>query len=614
MQTYVYHNFILLIEKVGSQCRVHVLDSPAGESSAEFAMPFSREELTRLPTPTSSARHLRNPEASQEATTLTPKMVGQQLYEAIFRAGIGEAFRNSLAKVEPDGVRICLRLQNSDQLLKLPWEYLYDPVRQSFFALSTRTPIVRYLATSHVQSIAPVKPPLRILVVTANPTDHMPSLQVEKEWEALTQGLLARQQQGLVELTRLPQATLATLQDFLRTGIYHVFHFIGHGSFDPRQQQGVLLFEDEHGRSNPVTADTLNTHLADYLPQVVFLNACESAVTAEKDLFAGTAQHLVELGVPAVIAMQFAIHDTAAITLAREFYEAVAVGYPVDAALAEARRALYGDHEWMEWGTPVLFSHRLALHLLDLTDVTPPQPFEPVLVPVPAGEFWMGSPEKAAVQQGDWSISKVTLDSYLIGKYPVTNQQYAAFVKEQPAHRPKGASWGYITPPPGKDDHPVVGITWEDAWAYCGWLSQKTGRHYRLPTEAEWEKAARGDKDQRRYPWGEELTEAHCNFAKAQTHAVHAYPAGRSPYGCYDMLGNIYEWTCTLWGDDPAAGQHGDCTAIHRPTKATARLCVCRGGALQDGSRRLGCSVRSCYAATTRDVNVGFRIVQQIGC
>ena len=108
-------------------------------------------------------------------------------------------------------------------------------------------------------------------------------------------------------------------------------------------------------------------------------------------------------------------------------------------------------------------------------------------------------------------------------------------------------------------DHPVVGVDWYDAVAYCQWLSQKTKRTYRLPTEAEWEKAASWVEDlesdplggyKQTYPWGDEWHDDHCNTSNSQTTPVNHYPQGISPYGCYDMLGNVQEWTNTLWGSN----------------------------------------------------------------
>ena len=142
----------------------------------------------------------------------------------------------------------------------------------------------------------------------------------------------------------------------LRQTDYHIFHFIGHGGFDQRTQDGVLLLEDENGRGRAICGQVLGALLHDeeHL-RLVVLNACEGARTGLADPFAGVAQSLVQQGLPAVIAMQFEITDQAAITFSRDFYASVADGLPLDAAIAEARKGIYASGNDVEWGTPVLF-------------------------------------------------------------------------------------------------------------------------------------------------------------------------------------------------------------------------------------------------------------------
>lgn len=223
----------------------------------------------------------------------------------------------------------------------------------------------------------------------------------------------------------------------------------------------------------------------------------------------------------------------------------------------------------------------------------------------------MGSRRPEDVAQGDWEQQEMDLDSFAIGKYPVTNQEYAEFVKEHPDRRPRSAEWSYIHPPRNKLRHPVVRISCNDAEAYCEWLREKTGRPYRLPTEAEWEKAARGAADDRHYPWGNDLTADRCGFVSDATHAVDEYAQGKSPYGCYDMVGNVYEWTATIWGDDFREPFRSECVKRYDEKALEAHpdsFRVCRGGPLCNSTRRLGCSVRNCFEPSVRDMNVGFRI------
>ena len=162
------------------------------------------------------------------------------------------------------------------------------------------------------------------------------------------------------------------------------------------------------------------------------------------------------------------------------------------------------------------------------------KPIHLELVRVPAGPFLMGDDKHT-----------VDLPEFYIGKYPVTNQQYAAFVQASKARAPDHWKEGKI--PAGKENHPVVYVKWDEAVAFCQWLSQASGHEVRLPSQAEWEKAARG-ADGRTYPWGNEPPPNPdlCNFKDSgigDTTPVDRYPNGASPYGALDMAGNVWEWT-----------------------------------------------------------------------
>ena len=167
------------------------------------------------------------------------------------------------------------------------------------------------------------------------------------------------------------------------------------------------------------------------------------------------------------------------------------------------------------------------------------------LVHIPAGPFMMGDDR----YDDEKPIHKVTLPEYWIGKYPVINAQYAIFAK---------AVQRKFELPKGKENHPVVAVNWKDAQEFCKWLSGASGRNVLLPSEAEWEKAARGSpasiSDIRAYPWGnKEPDNTLCNFGNNEkgTTPVGKYsPKGDSPYGCVDMAGNVWEWTRSLWGKD----------------------------------------------------------------
>jgi len=175
------------------------------------------------------------------------------------------------------------------------------------------------------------------------------------------------------------------------------------------------------------------------------------------------------------------------------------------------------------------------------------------MVFIPGGKFQMGSTEKdgrvgMAVGVDEIPQHEVDLPPFFIDKYEVTNSQYKMFVDETrhppPEDRYRGIySWEGTNPPVGKEDIPVTHISWYDADSYCRWAGK------RLPTEAEWEKAARGT-DGRQWPWGNDFIESHCNvryIGAGKILPVGSTPGDRSPFGVYDMCGNVSEWTASWY-------------------------------------------------------------------
>jgi formylglycine-generating enzyme required for sulfatase activity len=234
----------------------------------------------------------------------------------------------------------------------------------------------------------------------------------------------------------------------------------------------------------------------------------------------------------------------------------------------------------------------------------------------PAGEFLMGSPDSDKnAEAREKPQHKVYLDSFYIGRYPVTNAQYALFatetlyrvpVRTEDWARPYNWDQQRRVPPPGKENHPVVLVSWDDARAYCAWAG------LRLPAEAEWEKAAGWDVKARRtrlYPWGDEWDSRKCNTSeggKGGTTAVGAYsPAGDNPCGCADMAGNVWEWTAdgydaSYYGRSPDRNPTG-------PESGTYR--VLRGGSWYFSQGGVRVSARGfARPGYFRDA-VGFRVV-----
>ncbi len=173
------------------------------------------------------------------------------------------------------------------------------------------------------------------------------------------------------------------------------------------------------------------------------------------------------------------------------------------------------------------------------------------LIRIPAGEFLMGSDsaKDRDAHPDEQPQHRVYVSEFYISKYPVTNAQYAVFVKG--SERQQRRHWEKAQPPSGQENYPLTGVSWDDAVAFCYWLSQKSGKLFRLPTEAEWEKAARGT-DGRIYPWGNEWDAGRKpDRTERSVWGFHTpvgtySPACDSPYGVADMSSVVREW-CANW-------------------------------------------------------------------
>ncbi|MGB8649012.1 MAG: SUMF1/EgtB/PvdO family nonheme iron enzyme [Anaerolineae bacterium] len=724
-----YIDLDLEIARVGTGYRAAITNSPAGQASTEFKLPFAEYELENLLLQIGGRRRsARSAHTKWEELDATQRL-GGKLFDAVFDSELKGVLKESqhIAEEKGRGLRIRLRLTHAPELTDLPWEYLYDHALDRFLALSVETPLVRYLELPARIRPLTVQLPLRILVMISSPTDYDP-LDVEGEYARLNKALAAAQAQGLVTLTRLEEASLLALTQCLQQDEFHVLHFIGHGIFDKSTQQGLLLMEDAQHKGHLVRARNLGMMLHDHRSlRLVVLNACEGARSASTDPLVGAAPSLVQQGIPAVIAMQFEISDPAAIVFSQGFYGALVKGYPVDGALAEARKTMYAAGNELEWGTPVLFMRAPDGRIFDVAErqakreaelkarqeaeaeaerqaelkaqqeaaaeakrqaelkaqqeaeaeaerqaelkaqqeaaaeakrqaklkarqeaeakakrqaelkarqeAEAKRKAEAValekkraaglvlelaagvmleLVRVGAREFLMGTtPEQAAavIKNGnsEWKRRgareqpqhKVYLDEYLIGKYPVTVAQFAAFAKAT-GHKAVGDVQK-------KGNHPATNVSWDDAVAFCKWASEVTKRAVRLPTEAEWEKAARGTGG-RVYPWGDPFDKRLLNSSEGEnegTTPVGSYPGGASPYDALDMAGNVWEWCADWFAEDYYKN-----SPMHNPTgPTTGDDRVIRGGAFNYPQSNARCAYRSwCRPYSTSSLQ-GFRVV-----
>ncbi|HEX3127601.1 MAG TPA: CHAT domain-containing protein [Thermoanaerobaculia bacterium] len=310
---------------------------------------------------------LRGGPGAEDTDGASPEQVGGELFRTVFQGELRKAFQGCLAKARGGpGLRIRLRLNDVPQLAGLPWEYLYDAAGHGFLALSARTPVVRYLELSEGLGTLQVEPPLRVLAVISTPKGYRDLAEADEEWRRLGVALKPLRESGLIELERLERPTPAALEARLRSGPpVHIFHFVGHGGWSALRDEGVLVFEDEEGNGLPVGGPGLAYLFQDHPSlRLAVLNACNGARGSHENAFAGTAQVLVQRGVPAVIAMQAEVMDETACSFAEKFYRALAAGLPVDACVGEVRRALAAEHN-PEWGTPVLYLRALDGCLFD---------------------------------------------------------------------------------------------------------------------------------------------------------------------------------------------------------------------------------------------------------
>jgi hypothetical protein len=356
---------------------VAVSSAAGARGNGAFALPFSDVELENF-------RLTVDPRGGRVRGRSSPQVQrARDFGEALFGALLqDDAVRDVYVAAANDaeragrGMRLTLYLTAAPDLAGVPWEFLYR--RPAFLAQSIWTPVVRYLDLESAPPPLSVEPPLRLLGMVSQPSgDGWAALDVELERVKLEQALAPLVKDGYVQLRWLPGSTLRDLQREVAHGDdFHVFHYIGHGEFDDRSGHGSLILQGADGSPRPVDGETLGTVLCDRRSvRLAVLNACDGAKASPLDPLAGVAAGLVQHDVPAVVGMQFAISDPAAVTFAAELYSGLAQAFPVDVAVTEGRRALAAETD-LEWATPVLFMRVPDGRLFDI-DVSGLAPASP---------------------------------------------------------------------------------------------------------------------------------------------------------------------------------------------------------------------------------------------
>jgi formylglycine-generating enzyme required for sulfatase activity len=223
----------------------------------------------------------------------------------------------------------------------------------------------------------------------------------------------------------------------------------------------------------------------------------------------------------------------------------------------------------------------------------------PEMILIPAGSFLMGCDQG---QENESPVRRVSLDNFAIGKFPVTNREYKRCVDDNAALAPPFWSEAMFSDP----EQPVVGVTWDDAMAYCRWLSERAGRVFRLPTEAEWERAARGDLEGALYPWGDEppWERPYAGFDSETGGPQRVGVNEPNGFGLYDMSEGVHEWCSDYFGYDyyRRAPQHNP----QGPASGQRR--ASRGGSWRHRIKFSRCAARSSLPPGFKYADYGFRV------
>ncbi len=244
-----------------------------------------------------------------------------------------------------------------DWMADKPWELAFDPHRRAFLA-TTEACFVRNVVTAVPCATRPRRRGRLSVVVAAAQPQGLSSVSWEEEADAIRAGLAPLVASGLARLRVERAVTVEALHRLVADGPCDVLHFVGHGTWDPGRRVGVLVLESENGGVAPVEAPVLKTLLSGRGLALVVLNACQSARGSRGDLARGVAPALVAAGVPAVVANQFSVLDTAALVFARELYRSLALGRALGDSAREARLAVRCDAACgpLDWAVPVVYA------------------------------------------------------------------------------------------------------------------------------------------------------------------------------------------------------------------------------------------------------------------
>jgi len=256
----------------------------------------------------------------------------------------------------------------------------------------------------------------------------------------------------------------------------------------------------------------------------------------------------------------------------------------------------------------------------------------PLVTRIPPGEFIMGADDN---EEDARPSHRVHLDEFCLGIYPVTIEEYACFIRET-GHVSPGARelplivprddqdgfrelaapfiWTAGVPPRDRARHPVTLVTFDDATTYCAWLQTRTGKPFRLPTEAEWEKAARGGLERQRFPWGDAIDPSRANYLidpalkrQHSTREVGRYPP--NGYELFEMAGNVWQWVSDWYAPD----YYARAQPLNPPGPEAGQFRIVRGGSwVNHDVSYLRCAYRHRVPADSYSYSIGFRVAHSI--
>jgi formylglycine-generating enzyme required for sulfatase activity len=553
---------------------------------------------------------------------------GRRLFETVFHGRIRSFWHvcRERARQSGKGIRLRLILQ-SPELWDWPWEFLCDQ-DDEFLVFSPDVSVVRCPEVPQVVSAPRIERPVQVLVAMAQPRGTQ-ELCFDRELETLKSRLATLSPAHSVKVRVLQHANRATLRRELKKPV-HIFHFIGHGSFDRGAGKGFLLLEKDDETERMTGRDLGQLLKTQPALSLVVLNACESGRAGERDPFSGVAQGLVRTGIAAVLAMQFRVADEAALLFTEAFYEAFVKGDPLDRAVYEARESLLQEGFEDEWGNPVLYLRSEGLRVnvepseqnAEPAVSTEPQTKPPegwwkryrrvvlasaILVLATGVIYWKLPPHPfvrsdsgcpsppdldmpfALVPAGSVTIGDVKEGTsrevrinkpYCMDKFEVTQRQWKALMPKNPS-----GNQG--------DSFPVEKVSLQDAQTFVRRLNENYPTvHCWLPNEAEWMRAVGAGGGS---PDPEEMSRfGNCDRGDPYDKTAPVASFKPNKLGIYDLYGNVSEWVNE--GYEPPGGG---------PVNKAVRL----GGSFNNTPKNCANLYRTHSGLDYLSEAVGFRVV-----